>query len=118
MSRVYGPAPAKNTKTLFYVAGTYQSIAIHPFAFVKPKADQLLSLNKVERVCLEQALEDIGQVPHVELVVEICRRFPERVAHLMRYKRSSLLGSCAEKRPLDNLLDQHCSASERTRMAT
>lgn len=93
ISRVHGSAPAKRTNTVFYLFGTYQSITVHPFAFMKPKTDQLLSLHKVGRMCLEQALEDIGEVPHIELVVEICRRFTERVAHLMRDER----GSCQDR---------------------
>lgn len=52
---------------------------------MEPKTDQLLSLSEIFRVCLEQSFEHVGEVPHVELVVEICRGFAERVAHLGRH---------------------------------
>lgn len=44
--------------------------------------DQLLAMHEMLRVSLEQALKHVGEVSHVEFVVEVCRCFPEVVANL------------------------------------
>lgn len=66
------------------VAATHQSISIHSFAFVQPEVNQLLPTSEVLRVGLQKALEHVREVSHVELVVEVCRRFSEIVANLVR----------------------------------
>lgn len=39
-------------------------------------------MHEILRVSLEQALKYVGEVSHVELVVEVCRCFPEVVTDL------------------------------------
>lgn len=61
---------------------THQSISVHAFTLVEPKVNQLLAMHEILRVSLEQALKHIGEVSHVEFVVEVCRCFAEIVADL------------------------------------
>lgn len=44
--------------------------------------NQLLAMHEILRVSLEQALKHVGEVSHVEFVVEVCRCFAEIVANL------------------------------------
>lgn len=44
--------------------------------------NQLLAIHKILWVSLEQALKHVGEVSHVEFVVEVCRCFSEIVANL------------------------------------
>lgn len=51
---------------------------------MQPEVNQLLPTREVFRVGLQKALEHVGEVSHIELVVEVCRRFAEVVANLVR----------------------------------
>lgn len=44
--------------------------------------NQLLAMHEILRMSLEQALKHVGEMSHVEFVVEVCRCFPEIVADL------------------------------------
>ena len=67
---------------------------------MQPKVNQLLAMHEILRMSLEQALEHIGEVSHIELVVEVCRCFPEIVANLESASRSVMelrAGACTGK---------------------
>lgn len=66
---------------------THKSISIHAFTFVEPEVNQLFSMHEILRMGLEQTLKDVGEVSHVEFVVEIRRRFAEIVADLRNEAR-------------------------------
>lgn len=49
---------------------------------MQPQVNQLFPVHEVLGVSLEQSLEHVGKVAHVEFVMEIGRRFAEIVADL------------------------------------
>lgn len=49
---------------------------------MQPEVDQVFSVRDVAGVRFQKALENIGEMPHVELIVEIRRRSAEVLAHL------------------------------------
>lgn len=53
-------------------SNSYQSVPVDPFAFVHPQKHKLLRGFELVWLCHKQTLEDVAEVPDVELVVEVC----------------------------------------------
>lgn len=54
------------------ISYSHQSVTIDPFAFVHPQEHKLLRRFELVWLCHKQTLEDVAEMPDVELVVEIC----------------------------------------------
>lgn len=60
-----------------FISDSYQSVPVDPFAFMHPQKHKLLRRFELVRLCHKQPLEDVAEMPNVELVVEVCCRLSE-----------------------------------------
>lgn len=66
-----------------FVFEPYQPVPVDPLALMHPKKHELLRRFELVRLCDEQSLEHVTQVPDVELVVEIRCCLPEVCSNLL-----------------------------------
>ena len=62
---------------------THQSVPVDSLTLMQPQVDKLLPVHEVVGMRLQNTLEDIRDMSHVELVVDIRDRFAEVVVHLV-----------------------------------
>mmetsp|Transcript_25698 Transcript_25698/g.48312 ORF Transcript_25698/g.48312 Transcript_25698/m.48312 type:complete len:201 (-) Transcript_25698:136-738(-) len=70
--------------------GVDDPVAVDTLALVEPQKAELLGVVKIGRGRDQQTSEDIGQVPNVELVVEVGGRLPEGVGDLLVHRERAL----------------------------
>jgi hypothetical protein len=92
LSEVFGQVEARegflagvshDGSVILQIGRADESVSIDTLALVDPQADEVIRFLDSLDLCSQETLEHVGQVTHVELVMEVSRSFTELLGHLV-----------------------------------